>query len=49
MEDAIFTRVSIREFTDESVSDEQVERLMGGRDGGSVGGQPAAMGVRAHA
>ena len=28
MEDAIFTRVSIREFTDEPVSDEQVERLM---------------------
>ena len=28
MEDAIFTRVSIREFTDELVSDEQVERLM---------------------
>lgn len=28
MEDAIFTRVSIREFTDEAVSDEQVERLM---------------------
>ena len=28
MGDAIFTRVSIREFTDEPVSDEQVERLM---------------------
>lgn len=28
MEDAIFTRVSIREFTDEPVSDEQIERLM---------------------
>lgn len=28
MEDAIFIRVSIREFTDEAVSDEQVERLM---------------------
>lgn len=28
MEDAIFTRVSIREFTNEAVSDEQVERLM---------------------
>ena len=28
MVDAIFTRVSIREFTDEPVSDEQVERLM---------------------
>lgn len=28
MEDTIFTRVSIREFTDEPVSDEQIERLM---------------------
>lgn len=28
MEDVIFTRVSIRDFTDEPVSDEQVERLM---------------------
>ena len=28
MEDAIFTRVSIREFTDDPVSDEQIERLM---------------------
>ena len=28
MGDAIFTRVSIREFTDEPVSDEQIERLV---------------------